>query len=67
MTTLNALLKRRLELDKALTVARREVNEAQAKLTLARRRAKVAEREYQDASTAYFAADDAERRARPPV
>lgn len=59
---LNALLRRRLELDEALTQARREMNEAQAKLTLARRRAKAAERDCNEASNLYFMAVEAERR-----
>ena len=61
----HALLKRRLELDKALTMARREVNEAQAKLTLARRRVKAAEKAYNAASDTYFAAVEAERGVTP--
>lgn len=56
MATLDTLLQRRLELDKTLTAARREANEVQAKLTLARRRVKAAEKEYQTASTLYYVA-----------
>ena len=46
-------------------MARREVDEAQAKLTLARRRAKAAEKSYRDASDLYFAAVEEERQAAP--
>ena len=58
-----ALLKRRMELDDEWTLARRAVNEAQAKLTLARRRAKAAEKAYDDSCRTYFAALEAERGA----
>jgi hypothetical protein len=61
----HVLLQRRLELDKALTMARREANEAQAKLTLARRRVKAAEKAYYVASDTYFAAVEAERGVAP--